>query len=93
MEDTAKLIIGGKEIILPVFEGAEGERAIDIRRLRQETGCITFDPGYGNTGACKSKITFMNGEKGILRYRGIPIEQLAEHSSFVETAFLPKLTI
>ena len=88
MEDTAKLIIDGKEIILPVFTGSEGEKAIDIRRLRQETGCITFDPGYGNTGACKSSITFMNGEQGILRYRGIPIEQLAEHSTFVETAFL-----
>ncbi|MCG8684471.1 MAG: citrate synthase [Desulfobacterales bacterium] len=88
MEETAKLIIDGKEIILPVFEGSEGEKAIDIRRLRQETGCITFDPGYGSTGACKSSITFMNGEKGILRYRGIPIEQLAEHSTFVETAFL-----
>ncbi len=88
MEDTAKLIIDGKEILLPVFTGSEGEKAIDIRRLRQETGCITFDPGYGNTGSCKSAITFMNGEQGILRYRGIPIEQLAEHSTFVETAFL-----
>ena len=88
MENTAKLIIDGNEYILPVIEGSEGEKAIDIRRLRQETGCITFDPGYGNTGACKSGITFMNGEQGILRYRGIPIEQLAEHSTFVETAFL-----
>ncbi|MEH0021579.1 MAG: citrate synthase [Desulfobacter sp.] len=88
MEKTARLTIDGKDIFLPVFEGSEGEKAIDIRRLRQETGCVTFDPGYGNTGACKSSITFMNGEQGILRYRGVPIEQLAEHSTFVETAFL-----
>lgn len=88
MEKTATLIIDGKEIILPVIQGSEGERAIDIRRLRQDTGYVTFDPGYGNTGACRSGITFMNGEKGILRYRGIPIEQLAEKSTFVETAFL-----
>ncbi len=88
MKETATLIIDGKELILPVIEGSEGEKAIDIRRLRQDTGCITFDPGYGNTGTCKSSITFMNGEQGVLRYRGIPIEQLAEHSTFVETAFL-----
>jgi citrate synthase len=88
MEKTATLIIDGKQILLPVFEGSEGERAIDIRGLRQETGYVTFDPGYGNTGACKSDITFMNGERGILRYRGVPIEDLAEQSTFVETAFL-----
>ena len=88
MAETATLIIDGKEITLPVIEGSEGEKAIDIRGLRQNTGCITFDPGYGNTGACRSRITFMNGEQGVLRYRGIPIEQLAEHSTFVETAFL-----
>ena len=88
MIEIAKLVINGKEHILPVIEGSEGEKAIDIRGLRQETGYITFDPGFGNTGTCRSSITFMNGEKGILRYRGIPIEQLAEHSTFVETAFL-----
>ncbi|MCG8567704.1 MAG: citrate synthase [Desulfobacterales bacterium] len=88
MEKTAKLIVDGQELELPIIVGAEGERAIDIRALRQQTGYITFDPGYGNTGACKSGITYMDGERGILRYRGIPIEQLAEHSSFVETAFL-----
>ena len=88
MKEFAKLIIDGKELTLPVIEGSEGEMAIDIRSLRQETGYITFDPGFGNTGTCKSTITYMNGEQGILRYRGIPIEQLAEHSSFVETAFL-----
>ncbi len=88
MTEYAKLIIDGKEMQLPVITGSEGEKAIDIRQLRQETGCITFDPGYGNTGACKSAITYMDGEKGILRYRGIPIEQLAEKSTFVETAYL-----
>ena len=88
MNDVAKLMIDGKELMLPVFEGSEGEKAIDIRRLRQETGYITFDPGFGNTGTCRSEITYMDGEKGILRYRGIPIEQLAEHSTFVETASL-----
>ncbi len=85
---TAKLIIDGKEYLLPVFEGTEGDCAIDIRNLRRETGLITFDPGFGNTGSCKSSITFMDGEQGILRYRGIPIEQLAEKSTFVETAYL-----
>ena len=71
-----------------MITGSEGEKAIDISRLRSETGFITLDPGYGNTGSCLSAITFMDGEKGILRYRGIPVEQLAEHSSFKETAYL-----
>jgi len=88
MTEHAVLTLDGKEIKLPVIAGSEGEKAIDIRRLRSDTGYITYDPGYGNTGSCKSKITFMNGEKGILNYRGIPIEQLAEKSSFVETAYL-----
>jgi len=88
MFEVVKLVINGKEHLLPVIEGSEGEKAIDIRSLRQETGYITFDPGFGNTGTCRSAITYMDGEKGILRYRGIPIEQLAEHSTFVETAFL-----
>ncbi|MCP4295151.1 MAG: citrate (Si)-synthase, partial [Proteobacteria bacterium] len=86
--EVAKLMINGEEIELPVVVGSEGEKAIDIRSLRQSTGYITFDPGFGNTGTCKSSITYMDGEKGILRYRGIPIEQLAEHSTFAETAFL-----
>ncbi len=86
--ETAKLIIGDKEIELPVIVGTEGEKAIDITRLRQETGFITMDPGLGNTGICKSNITFMDGESGILRYRGIPVEELAEHSTFVETSYL-----
>jgi citrate synthase len=88
MEKKAKLIIDGKSIELPIIMGTEGETAIDISGLRQETGLITYDPGFVNTGSCMSTITFMDGEKGILRYRGIPIEQLAEHSTFVETAFL-----
>jgi citrate synthase len=88
MEKKAKLVINGKSHNLPIITGTEGESAIDISRLRQETGLITFDPGFVNTGSCTSSITFMDGEKGILRYRGIPIEQLAEHSTFVETAYL-----
>ncbi|MBL7178594.1 MAG: citrate synthase [Desulfobacterales bacterium] len=88
MTEYAKLIFEGKTYEFPVVVGTEGEKAIDISQLRQQTGLITLDPGYANTGSCESAITFMDGEKGILRYRGIPIEQLAEHSSFIETAFL-----
>ncbi len=88
MGQTAKLIVDGKTYELPIVDGTEGERGIDIANLRQETGLITLDPGYANTGSCMSRITFMDGDKGILRYRGIPIEQLAEHSTFVETAYL-----
>jgi citrate synthase len=88
MTDTIKLVYGKKEYELPVFEGSEGEKAIDISRLRATTGLITLDPGYGNTGSCTSSITFMDGEKGILRYRGIPVEELAEMATFKETAYL-----
>lgn len=88
MKDKAILTYEGKSYELPVIHGSEGEKAIDITNLRKEIGLITFDPGFANTGSCKSSITFMDGNKGILRYRGIPIEQLAEHSSFVETAYL-----
>ena len=88
MTDSVKLTYGDKTYTLPVVVGSEGEKAIDISGLRQETGFITLDPGYANTGSCKSSITFMDGEKGILRYRGIPVEQLAEHSSFREVAYL-----
>ncbi len=88
MPPYATLTIDGKTFDLPVITGSEGERAIDIRSLRNDTGLITFDPGFGNTGSCASAITFMDGEQGILRYRGIPIEQLAERSTFVETAYL-----
>ena len=75
MSDTAKLTIGSEEYEFPIIEGTEGERAIDIQKLRAQTGLITLDPGYGNTGSCESAITFIDGEKGILRYRGLPIEQ------------------
>ena len=88
MKKLAKLTLDGKSFDLPVITGSEGEMAIDISRLRQETGLVTLDPGFANTGSCKSSITFMDGEKGVLRYRGIPVEQLAEHSTFVETANL-----
>ncbi len=88
MADKVELRIGDQTIELPVIEGTEGERAIDITSLRAKTGYITMDPGYANTGACRSAITFIDGEKGILRYRGYPIEELAEHSSFIEVAYL-----
>ena len=85
---TAKLILGDKTVELPVMVGTESEHAIDIERLRAQTGYITLDEGYRSTGACLSKVTFIDGETGILRYRGIPIEQLAERSTFIETAWL-----
>ena len=88
MSKTAKLELEGKIYELAIAEGTEGEKAVDIGKLRDQSGCITLDDGYGNTGSCVSQITFIDGEKGILRYRGIPIEELAEKSSFVETAFL-----
>ncbi len=88
MENFATLIYEGKEIKLPIVIGSEGEKALDISKLRSQTGMITLDPGYVNTGSCTSSITFMDGEKGILRYRGIPVEQLAEKSTFKETAYL-----
>ena len=88
MSTAAKLEIDGKVYSLPIREGTEGERAIDISTLRSTTGCITLDDGYSNTGSCSSQITFIDGERGILQYRGIPIEELAEKSSFVETAYL-----
>ncbi|MDD0851988.1 citrate synthase [Halobacteriovorax sp. GB3] len=85
---NVKLELDGKTIELPVIEGSEGEKAIDITKLRAETGYVTIDSGYGNTGSCTSEITFLDGEKGILRYRGYPIEQLADKSNFVEVAYL-----
>jgi citrate synthase len=88
MVETAKLILDGKTFELPIIRGTEGERAIDISNLRAETGLITLDPGFANTGSCLSSITFLDGERGILRYRGYPVEELAEQSRFVETAYL-----
>jgi citrate synthase len=78
----------GKEYEFPIVEGTQAERGIDIAKLRDLTGLITLDPGYMNTGSCQSAITFLDGEKGILRYRGIPIEVLAEKATFVETSYL-----
>jgi citrate synthase len=86
--EQAELRIGDQTISLPVVVGSEGERAVDIQKLRAQTGYITMDPGYANTGACRSAITFIDGDKGILRYRGYPIEELAEKSSFLEVAHL-----
>jgi len=88
MTRTATLTFAGRTVELPVVDGSEGELAVDISRLRAETGLITLDPGFGDTGACQSAITYIDGEKGILRYRGIPIDQLAEHSTFVEATWL-----
>jgi len=88
MSKEAKLELDGKTYTLPTVEGTEAEKAVDISALRSSSGYITLDEGYGNTGACVSKITFIDGDKGILRYRGIPIEELAEKSSFIETAYL-----
>ena len=88
MSETAELRIGDQSFQLPVIEGSEGERAVDITKLRAESGYITLDPGYANSGSCQSAITFIDGEKGILRYRGIPIEELAEKSSFIEVTYL-----
>jgi citrate synthase len=88
MADTARLILDDEEIGLPVVVGSEQERAVDIGALRAQSGYITLDEGYGNTGSCLSSITYIDGEQGVLRYRGIPIEVLAEKSNFIETAYL-----
>jgi len=88
MTETATLKYGDQTIELPVITGSEGEQAVDITRLRADTGLITLDPGYANTGSTRSDITFIDGDKGILRYRGIPIEELAEKSTFLEVAYL-----
>lgn len=88
MEKFAKLIIDGKEYSFPIITGVNGERVIDISALREKTGVITLDTSYANTGSCQSKITYINGEKGILLHRGYRIEDLAEKSTFVETAYL-----
>jgi citrate synthase len=88
MSEIAKLVVRGKEVELPVIEGTEHEVAKDISKLRAQTGVITLDDGYVNTGSCKSAITFIDGDKGILRYRGYNIEELAEKSTFLEVAYL-----
>src|SRR5258708_8288145 len=88
MDKNAELKLNGKDWKLPIIEGTEQERAVDISSLRNDTGFITLDDGYGNTGSCLSTVTFLDGQKGILRYRGIPIEELAEKSTFIEVAHL-----
>lgn len=88
MSDAAKLIIEGREYELPIREGTEGHRAIDISKLLAQTGHITLDDGYGNTGSCVSEVAHVDGDNGILRYRGYPIEELAERCDFTETAYL-----
>jgi len=88
MDEIAELKLNGKNWKFPVIEGTEKERAIDISALRNDTGYITLDDGFGNPGSCQSQITFIDGERGILRYRGIPIEELAQKSTFIEVAHL-----
>lgn len=88
MSEIAEIILDGKKYEFPVITGTEGEKAIDISKLRDETGYVTLDTGYKNTGATKSAITFLDGEAGILKYRGYPIEQIAEKSTFIEVAYL-----
>ena len=88
MSQTAKLELNGKNYEFPIVQGSENEQGIDISTLLGRSGAVVLDEGYRNTASCRSAITYIDGDKGILRYRGIPIEQLAEHSSFVETAWL-----
>ena len=88
MTDTARIEYDGQTYDTAVIEGTEHERAIDITKLRSSTGLVTYDPGFVNTGSVKSAVTFIDGEQGVLRYRGYPIEQLAEHSDFIETSYL-----
>ncbi|OYU98746.1 MAG: hypothetical protein CFE26_27045, partial [Verrucomicrobiales bacterium VVV1] len=85
MPNTATLKIDDKEYPLPIMVGTEGEKAVDTRALRAATGYVAYDQGYGNTGSCESQITYLDGDNGILRHRGYPIEQLAHYSDFVET--------
>ncbi len=88
MSKIATLEVDGKKIELPVITGSENESAIDINKLRDLTGVITIDPGYKNSGSCTSEITFLDGELGILRYRGYSIEDLADKASFLEVSYL-----
>ncbi|MCK5438378.1 MAG: citrate (Si)-synthase, partial [Gemmatimonadetes bacterium] len=85
---VTKMAINGKELELPIIVGSESVTGIDISRLRKQTGAVTLDTGYGNTGSCQSAITFINGEQGILRYRGYPIEQIAATTRFPEVCYL-----
>ncbi len=87
-KDSALLKFGGHEVELPVVTGTEGDKALDIQNLRRSTGLVTIDPGFANTASCRSQITYIDGERGILRYRGIPIEELVRKSTFVDVAYL-----
>src|SRR6185312_14564164 len=87
-QEKTQLTLDGKSLDLPVIEGTEHERGIDIGKLRAQTGYVTLDPAYMNTASTASAIAYLDGEKGILRYRGIAIEELAEKSTFVEVAYL-----
>jgi citrate synthase len=88
MSEKASITLDGKIVELPVITGTENEKAVDISKLRDQSGYVTLDPGFKNTGSTKSAITFLDGENGILHYRGYPIEQLAEKASFTEVAYL-----
>jgi len=88
LSESARIIGGGQEFVVPVVVGTENEKGIDISNLRAKTGLVTIDPAFMNTASVESAITYLDGEKGILRYRGIPIEELGEKSSFIETAYL-----
>src|SRR5262245_44792155 len=88
MGETAKLAIGGKTYDLPVLKGAEGPDVVDIRKLYGEADDFTYDPGYTSTASCESKITFIDGDAGVLLHRGYPIAQLAEKSTFLEVCYL-----
>ena len=85
--EVAKLEVDGKALEMPIIRGTENELGLDIGRLRRETSCVTLDEGYVNTGSTTSAITFLNGEEGVLRYRGYPIEQLAAHSEYMEVCY------
>src|SRR6187399_3019875 len=85
---TAKLEYGGKSLVLEIQQGTVGPEVIDIASLYKDTGAFTYDPGFTSTASCESKITFIDGDEGILLHRGYPIEQLAEHSDFLETCYL-----
>ena len=93
MSDSASINFEGKEIKLPVITGSENEKAIDISKLRAETGLVTIDKGFKNTGSTTSNITYLDGEKGILRHRGYSIEDLASKSTFINSPFFLQLTI
>src|ERR1700761_1515116 len=88
MADTAKITIGGKTIDLPILKGATGPDVVDIRKFYAESDAFTYDPGFTSTASCESKITYIDGDAGILLHRGYPIEQLAEQSSFLEVCYL-----